>query len=100
MRFEWNHDKDRMNQAKHKVSFDTACLVFDDPYHISIQDRFDNDEERWQTLGMVGGGATLLLVAHIVIEKKHEDTIRIISARKATKRERRFYEQTHQKTKS
>ena len=98
MRFEWNHDKDRANQAKHKVSFDTACLVFDDPYHISIQDRFDNDEERWQTLGMVGG-ATLLLVAHIVIEKKHEDTIRIISARKATKKERHFYEQTHKKTK-
>ena len=95
MRFEWNHDKDR---AKHKVSFDTACLVFDDPYHISIQDRFDNDEERWQTLGMVGG-ATLLLVAHIVIEKKHEDSIRIISARKATKKERHFYEQTHKKTK-
>lgn len=98
MRFEWNHDKDRANQAKHKVSFDTACLVFDDPYHISIQDRFDNDEERWQTLGMVGG-ATLLLVAHIVIEKKHEDKIRIISARKATKKERHFYEQTHKKTK-
>ncbi len=98
MRFEWNHDKDRANQAKHKVSFDTACLVFDDPYHISIQDRFDNDEERWQTLGMVGG-ATLLLVAHIVIEKKHEDSIRIISARKATKKERHFYEQTHKKTK-
>lgn len=98
MRFEWNHDKDRANQAKHKVSFDTACLVFDDPYHISVQDRFDNDEERWQTLGMVGG-ATLLLVAHIVIEKKHEDSIRIISARKATKKERHFYEQTHKKTK-
>ena len=98
MRFEWNHDKDRANQAKHKVSFDTACLVFDDPYHISIQDRFDNDEERWQTLGMVGG-ATLLLVAHIVIEKKHEESIRIISARKATKKERHFYEQTHKKTK-
>ena len=98
MRLEWNHDKDRANQAKHKVSFDTACLVFDDPYHISIQDRFDNDEERWQTLGMVGG-ATLLLVAHIVIEKKHEDSIRIISARKATKKERHFYEQTHKKTK-
>lgn len=98
MRFEWNHDKDQANQAKHKVSFDTACLVFDDPYHISIQDRFDNDEERWQTLGMVGG-ATLLLVAHIVIEKKHEDSIRIISARKATKKERHFYEQTHKKTK-
>ena len=98
MRFEWNHDKDRVNQAKHKVSFGTACLVFDDPYHISIQDRFDKGEERWQTLGMVGG-ATTLLVAHIVIEKKHEDTIRIISARKATKKERHFYEQTHKKTK-
>lgn len=99
MHFEWNQDKDLVNQAKHKVSFDTACLVFDDPYHMSIQDRFDDNEERWQTLGMVGGNA-LLLVAHTVIERENEDTIRIISARKATKTERHLYEQTHKKTKS
>ena len=90
----------RIERIKRNIRFllIRPCLVFDDPYHISIQDRFDNDEERWQTLGMVGG-ATLLLVAHIVIEKKHEDSIRIISARKATKKERHFYEQTHKKTK-
>ena len=99
MLFEWNHEKDRVNQAKHKVSFDTACLVFDDPCHMSIQDRFDDNEERWQTLGMVGGNA-LLLVAHTVIERDHEDTIRIISARKATNKERHLYEQTHKKTKN
>ena len=99
MRFEWNHDKDRVNQAKHKVSFETACLVFDDPYHMSIQDSFDDNEERWQTLGMVSDNA-LLLVAHTVIERENEDTIRIISARKATKKERYLYEQTYNKTKS
>ena len=66
---------------------------------MSIQDRFDNYEERWQTLGMAGGNM-LLIVAHTVIEREHEDTIRIISARKATKKERHLYEQTHKKSKS
>lgn len=47
MRFEWNQDKDRANQAKHKVSFGTACLVFNDPHHLSMQDRYEHGEERW-----------------------------------------------------
>lgn len=99
MRFEWNHGKNRVNLAKHKVSFETACLVFDDPYHLTIQDRFNNNEERWQTLGRVND-AVILLVAYTVIEKEHEDVIRVISARKATKKERYIYEQTFKKTKS
>ena len=77
MRFEWNHDKDRANQAKHKVSFETACFVFDDPHHRSIQDHYKHGEERWQTLGMIDG-IVLLLVAHTVND--HSEVIRIISA--------------------
>ena len=46
MRHEWNQDKDRANQAKHKVSFEIACLVFEDPNHLSIQDRYEHNEER------------------------------------------------------
>ena len=98
MRFEWNHDKDRLNRAKHKVSFETACLVFDDPYHLSIQDRHENGEERWITMGMVDE-VLLLLVAHTVIESEHEEIIRIISARKATRSERQIYEQAYKKAK-
>jgi uncharacterized DUF497 family protein len=70
-------------------------LVFTDPYHVSIQDRFEDGEERWQTLGLVGG-VVVLLVAHTTHEDENDgEVIRIISARKATKRERLIYEQAH-----
>ncbi len=98
MRFEWNHDKDRTNQAKHNVSFETACLVFDDPYHLSVYDRHEQGEERWRTLGMIDD-VVLLLVVHTVIKDEHEEVIRIISARKAIRKERQIYEQAYKKTK-
>ncbi len=85
MRFEWNQDKDRLNQAKHKLSFETACLVFNDPHHLSIQDRYEHNEARWNTLGMIDG-VVLILVAHTVVEDDSEEVIRIISARKATRK--------------
>jgi uncharacterized DUF497 family protein len=65
---------------------------FGDPRHISIQDRHVEGEERWQTLGLVGG-AVMLLVAHTIGEKDGEEIIRIISARKASKHEKQLYEQ-------
>jgi uncharacterized DUF497 family protein len=92
LRYEWDPHKDRINRIKHGVSFDTACLVFDDPAHISIQDRHEQGEERWQTLGSIGG-VVVLLVAHTYRESADEEVIRIISARKATRRERQRYEQ-------
>jgi len=55
MRFEWDERKDQRNRAKRGVSFDTARLVFDDPSHLSIQDRHEGAEERWQTVGLAGG---------------------------------------------
>jgi len=67
-----------------------AILVFDDPFHISVQDREVEGEARWQTIGMVNG-VHMLLVAHTVDEE--EGFIRILSARKATRRERRVYAQ-------
>lgn len=95
MRFEWDERKDQRNWAKHGVSFETACLVFDDPNHLSIQDRHEAGEERWQTLGLAGG-IVVLLVAHTWREEGDgKEVVRIISARKATTRERRHYEQGH-----
>ena len=73
------------------MSFDTACLVFDDPLSISIPDRVVESEERWVTLGMVGG-ITILIVAHTYLSWDNVEIIRIISARKATKHEWRQYE--------
>src|SRR5437773_12153759 len=78
MRFEWDEEKSRSNRAKHRVSFETAALVFEDPRAISIQDRIVEGEQRWQTLGLVGG-VVVLLVAHTYGEEKGEEVIRIIS---------------------
>ncbi len=92
MRIVWDETKSRMNLAKHNVSFALACLVFDDPFHLSVQDRFKEGEERWQTVGRVGD-TLLILVAHTYQDKDGEETVRLISARRATKQEQRRYEQ-------
>ena len=55
MRFAWDDDKNRRNLAKHKVGFETASLVFDDPRALSVQDRVVEGKERWQTVEMVSG---------------------------------------------
>ena len=92
MRFEWSRHKEEANRAKHGVSFELAKLVFDDPRHLSIQDRYVAGEERWQTLGLVSG-VLVLLVAHTYQEQSSEEVIRIISARRTTPKERKRYEQ-------
>lgn len=63
MRFLWDDAKSCRNLAKHKVSFETAMLVFDDPNAVCLLDRVVDGEERWHTLGLVGGMA-VLLVSH------------------------------------
>jgi uncharacterized DUF497 family protein len=95
MRFDWDEAKNRHNLAKHRISFETAKLVFDDPHAISFQDWRADDEERWQTFGTIGG--LIVMVAHTCWEEDGEEIIRLISARKATSRERRTYE-AHQKS--
>ena len=92
IRFEWDERKNRSNQNKHRVSFEEAAHVFRDPLCVSVQDRIEDGEERWQTIGLVGG-AVLLVVAHTVREiSTGQEVIRIISARGATLKERRRYE--------
>ncbi|MBK6639227.1 MAG: BrnT family toxin [Rhodocyclaceae bacterium] len=92
LRFEWDPTKAVANVRKHGVSFDLAALVFADPFALTAQDRIEDGERRWQTLGLVEG-CLLLLVAHTVIDAdKGSETIRIISARKATRKERQRYD--------
>ena len=91
--FSWDDAKNESNQRKHSVSFEAAQLVFDDPLHITRQDRIENGEQRWQTIGMAGG-IVLLLVAHTWYETESgEEHVRLISARRTTKLERKIYEQ-------
>ncbi len=61
MRFEWDENKNRQNLRKHDVRFETAVLVFDDPYAITQRDYTFNDEERWITVGAIGPGSILLV---------------------------------------
>ncbi len=95
MRFEWDEAKNLSNRRKHGVSFEEACGVFRDPLYVSVHDRIEDGEPRWQTLGVVEG-VLLLTVAHTVREESDNGTvvevIRIISARQATRKERRRYE--------
>ena len=93
MHFEWDGAKNRRNIAKHRIRFETAQLVFDDPNALSIQDRDKEDEVRWQTLAMIGN-VIVVLVAHTYRDENGEEVIRMISARKATPQERRAYEKT------
>ncbi|MEO5561079.1 MAG: BrnT family toxin [Dokdonella sp.] len=88
----WDDAKNASNQRKHGVSFEVAALVFDDPAHVSRQDRIEAGESRWQTIGRVGD-TVLLLVAHTWHDAKDGEHIRIISARCATQFERKIYEQ-------
>jgi uncharacterized protein len=90
--FEWDDAKAKANVKKHGVLFEVAAQAFDDPFAVSIQDRFENGEERWQTIGLVNG-ALLLLVAHTLRDMDTgEELIRIISARRPTKHERKSYD--------
>ncbi len=93
MRWIWEPDKAVANRSKHGLSFETAVLVFDDPFHASKPDPHP-DGDRWQTIGFVG--PVLLLVIHTWPEgdsEEDEAVGRIISARKATARERKVYEE-------
>lgn len=92
MRFVWDEAKNRANKAKHGLSFELAKLVFSDPLHLSLPDRHEHGEERWLTTGLVGPAA-LTVVVHTYVEQDGEEIVRIISARRATKRERARYEE-------
>ena len=92
IRFEWHPDRAASNLRKHGVSFELAMRVFSDPFALSEQDRIEEGERRWQTLGMVEG-VLLLLVAHTFLEEADVEVVRIISARRAERQERRRYEQ-------
>ncbi|HEX8255232.1 MAG TPA: BrnT family toxin [Thermoanaerobaculia bacterium] len=86
-RFEWDDDKAELNVIKHGVSFVKAADVFDDPFSITVSDLDHSyDEEREVTFG-----STLFNEVLVVVSTTREDRTRIISARQATKAERRTY---------
>jgi len=87
--FEWDPRKARTNFAKHGVTFEEATTIFGDPLALTIPDpEHSLTEERYITMGKAFSGK-LLVVAHT----DRGDNIRIISARGASRRERKFYEE-------
>jgi hypothetical protein len=89
VRFEWNSLKAGANPRKHGVSFDEAASVFFDPLSATGDDPDHSvDERRFVTFGKSSSGR-ILVVAHT----QHEDAIRIITARLATRAERKLYEE-------
>jgi len=88
MQFEWDEQKNRVNIQKHGIDFADAVELFASPMLTALDDREDYGEDRWIGLGRVK--ARVLVV---VYTERDEDTIRIISLRKALRHERERYEQ-------
>jgi uncharacterized protein len=89
IKFDWHSGKAIENLKKHQVSFEEAKTVFYDDFAVQFFDEEHSaDEERFLLLGM-SAHSKLLIVCHC--EREHGEVIRIISARKATKRESAFY---------
>ena len=91
MRFEWDATKAASNLRKHGVSFELARRAFYDPWALMEQDRIEHGEYRWQCLGLVDRNL-LLLVAYAYRDEEGTEVIRIISARRADRKERKRYE--------
>jgi uncharacterized DUF497 family protein len=86
MGFEWDEEKNRLNIDKHGISFEEAVQVFDDVHLSRMDTREDYGERREITIGMIAE-----IIVAVVVHTDRDQAIRIISARKANKRERSIY---------
>ena len=88
--FEWDQAKASSNIVKHKVSFEEATTIFGDPFSSTIDDPAHSfgDEERFVTIGLSHTGRLI-----VAVHEDRENTVRIISARAATIKEAKKYEE-------
>lgn len=91
MRFEWDPDKNELNIEKHKVSFEDAAEIWDDPDLLILHARKVGEKR------LMAIGRTYAMLLSVVHTERGEDTVRIISARRATERERKSYERNAQR---
>lgn len=89
MRFEWDERKNEENVRKHLIDFVDVPAAFDSPMLVRRDARFDYGEERWTGIGLLQGR----IVVIVFVERDSEETIRIISVRKALKHEQEEYSQ-------
>ena len=93
LEFEWDDEKDRANRAKHGISFEEASGIFDGPVFTAPDEREDYGEERFISIGRLSG-----LVVVVVVHTDREGRIRLISARKANRKERHAYHEHLEET--
>jgi len=92
MKFEWDKNKEKLNMQKHGITFEQASYVFADKFALSsYDDEHSTNEDRWVLLGK-SLNETLLLVVHTFKNDEGIEFVRIISARKATKKEKVEYQ--------
>lgn len=91
MKFSWDTDKEKLNRRKHGVTFFEACHVFADRNILTAYDEEHSmSEDRWVSIGQISDGKILVVVHTYAVTRKKE-FVRIISARKATEKERLEY---------
>lgn len=88
MNFEWDENKNRSNIRKHGIDFADVYFVFEGPMIVQIDDRVEYGEVRWKGTGYLINN--VVIVVYVEIDG---DTIRVISARKALRHERKQFEQ-------
>ena len=88
MQFEWDEAKNLENIRKHEIDFADVLEMFEGSMLIKLDDRFDYDEDRWIGIGFLGSG-----MAIVVWTERQGDTIRVISARRTNRHERKRFEQ-------
>lgn len=88
MRFEWDEKKNNENIRKHRLDFADAWQVFENPLLAKLDERENYGEDRWIGIGMMSNGIVIVLL----FTEREQETIRIISMRKATKNELTRYE--------
>ena len=91
MDYEWNEAKNALNTQKHGLPFELAVRVFDDPHHLTLFNREVGKEVRWHTIGCIEN-IVVIMVVHTLRSRDGQQVMRIISARKASRLERKNYE--------
>ena len=92
MQFEWDQNKAKLNYENHQIHFSEASTIFADPLELTILDPdYSVGEFRYLSIGKSSNG-TLMIVSYT---EREPDIIRIISARKVTIKEQKYYEQNH-----
>ena len=90
--FEWNHVKAKSNLQKHKINFERAAEIFLDPFMLSqFDDEHSEKEDRWLTIGKDRNNIAIVVIHTFKEIDSDNSTIRIISARRATKKENKQY---------